>query len=200
VPTLPRRSDREHHFGASGLPAGEVRNSRPRNPGKTNGEASELFKVGRRQLQRLVELTDLPEVLINALADESSHVDATKAVRLMQHARTDVPEPERLAWLATWIAWIDEEKATLEQLNAALRANLAKDKEAKPVTVFVLQERDGQKSLRLRPIRVDAGMCAEQRQKIVANLKEAVAFVDARLLGRPTLDVGRPTRSWTSPE
>jgi ParB family chromosome partitioning protein len=142
-----------------------------RRMGKTAGEIEEIFKVGARQRQRLEELTTFPKALQNAVAD--GRVPSTHAVKLMQHARkfedTDI---------SAWIKWIADDNASMKQLNAALKEEVADGKRGQPVELFVAKEKDGRRSLRIRPISIDESLSAKQRKALLKDLKRVIGFVE----------------------
>lgn len=144
-----------------------------RRMGKSNAEVNEIFKVGSRQRQRLEELTNLPKSLQIAIAD--GKVSSTNAVRLMQHARKHkLPASE----LQNWIDRIADEKPSYVQLGKDLKTSVVKDKKAQTIDVFVDASKDGVKALRVRPIRIDASLSADQRKALVADLKKMIGFVE----------------------
>ncbi len=144
-----------------------------RNLGKSNREIEQLFKVGERQRQRLQELTTFPKTLQEAIADDDANMDATKAVRLMQHARKH-PDTD----IDGWIKRVDDEELTQADLSKALRESIAEEKRGQPVEFFVKWKKNGQESLRVRPITIDAGMTKKQRASLVEDLKWMIEFVE----------------------
>jgi len=143
-----------------------------RRMGKTTAEIGELFKVGKRQVQRLQKLVNFPEELQDAVADGS--VSSTNAVRLMQHIDQH-PEAD----LSAWIARIKEGELTYTQLNKALKEEAAQDKGDTPVEFYVPREKDGKKSLRIRPISISEDMNEDQRKKLIKDLQAVLKFVKA---------------------
>lgn len=149
---------------------------------KTNAEIENIFRIGARQRQRLESITTFPDALKTAITDD--RVSSTLAVRLMQHARQHVQKTgatwttETVAWVKRWIAWITDNSATLEKLNSALREEVSEKREENPIEFCVPQTRDGKKSLRIRPISIDASLTAAQRKKLVEDLKTTIKFVE----------------------
>ena len=141
-----------------------------RDLGATPAEIEELFQVGSRQRQRLEKLTTFPETLQTAISDE--HVSTTNAIRLMQHADQH-PDTD----VDAWIQRIRDEKMTYAQLNKALKMMVAQTREQRNIELFVERDKNGVKSLRVRPISIDASLTPDQRTALVADLKRAVAFV-----------------------
>jgi len=157
-----------------------------RGMGRSNAEIEDIFRIGSRQRQRLEALTTFPDVLKEAIAEEN--VDSTKAVRLMQHARQHVQKDfsldpgwsaDTVKWVKQWIAWIVKEGASLEALIKALKEELADEKHDQPIEFCVPQEKDGRKSLRIRPIAIDAALTPAQRKKLIEDLKTTIRFVES---------------------
>ena len=141
-----------------------------RRMGKTTAEIGELFKVGKRQIQRLQKLVDFPEELQDAVADD--RVSSTNAVRLMQHVdqypKTDV---------SAWIKRIEEEKLTYKDLNKLLKEAATDKDEEKPIEFFKEREKNGVKSLRIRPIAISSDLTEGQRKKLIKDLNAVLKFV-----------------------
>ena len=142
-----------------------------RGMGKSTAEVEEIFRVGARQRQRLEELTRFPPRLQEAVAAE--RVSSTNAVRLMQHVRR-YPQAD----LKKWIAWIEENNATYGSLGKALRQEAAASEEAAPIELYVERERDGKKSVRIRPIAIDGSITSAQKTKLLEDLKAVMEFVE----------------------
>ena len=143
-----------------------------RRMGKSTAEIQEIIQVGSRQVERLQKLTTFPQPLQAAVAD--GRVPSTHAVRLMQHAGkhpdTDVDR---------WIQWIAENSATMSALNRELKAEVDEEKMARPIELFVEREKNGKKSLRVRPISIDDSLPVAQRKDLVEALKSAIHFVES---------------------
>jgi ParB/RepB/Spo0J family partition protein len=148
-----------------------------RRTGKTNAEVAEVFNVGKRQIERLQELTKLPADMQDALADQRAGFDATKAVRIMQYARK--ASGKRADALAKkWLDWTLREQATYQQLNAALKADESRKRESRPIKLYVEQTKAGEMSLRVRPISIDTSLSAEQKRALLKDLRAVVEFVE----------------------
>lgn len=141
--------------------------------GRTHEEIEQLFKIGARQRQRLQEITTFPESLQEAIADEDSAMDSTKAVRLMQHMRKH-PKSD----IDAWIKRVEDQRMTLAQLNRALRESVAEQRAAGPIEFYVRRNKRGRESLRIRPIKVDETLTAEQRGALLKDLKAVIEFVE----------------------
>lgn len=144
-----------------------------RGMGKSTAEVNEIFKVGSRQRQRLEELTNLPKGVQLAIAE--AKVSSTNAVRLMQHARKHkLPDSE----IQNWVDTIAEGKPSYNDLGKQLKASVVQDKAARSIELFVDTTKNGQKSLRVRPIRIDASLSADQRSALAADLRRMLTFVE----------------------
>ena len=144
-----------------------------RGMGTSDAEIEDIFMVGQRQRQRLEQLTEFPEILQKAVGEEK--VTVTNAVRLMQHAGKFEDYPEMK--LNTWIERIVDENMTTKDLNSALQAELAGEKKGKPIEFFVEGQKNGEKSLRIRPIAIDRSLNEEQKESLIGDLEAVLEFV-----------------------
>lgn len=145
-----------------------------RRMGKSTAEVNEIFKVGTRQRQRLEELTNLPKGMQLAIAD--GKLSSTNAVRLMQHARKyKLPDSE----IQNWVDTIAESKPSYNELGRLLKASIAQGKAERLIKLFADTSKDGHKSLRVRPIRIDGSLSPEQRKALADDLRHVLKFVES---------------------
>jgi ParB family chromosome partitioning protein len=87
-----------------------------RETGKTVEQVAELYRLSDRQVRRLQELQDYPDVVRRAVADEESGVTTTHALLLMQAERR-----YRAFDVAAWIRRVRKERLSVDDLRQAIR-------------------------------------------------------------------------------
>ncbi len=132
--------------------------------GLPDEEIRQTFEIGTRQLQRLLQLTNLPPNLKEAVA--TSQIKSTLALRLMQQVRK-FPDTD----LDHWIDWIITNQATPSSLSAALRKEIANAPLA-PLATY------SGSSARIRSIRIDNNLSAGQRKAVLKELKSLIEFIN----------------------
>ncbi|HLD00505.1 MAG TPA: hypothetical protein VJC39_02070 [Candidatus Nanoarchaeia archaeon] len=146
--------------------------------GHSKAEAEELFKLGRRQLQRLEKLTTFPQVLQDALANnDTPALDATKAGCLMQYLSKHVPPEQIEEEIKTWIELINQENFSVSDLKHSLDELIADKNKRSPLQLYVPRNKGGKASLRLRPIIIDTSLTNEQRDALIREIEEVIRFI-----------------------
>ncbi len=140
-----------------------------RKMGQTNAGLAEVFKLGRRQLQRLRKLTEFPPEVQDAIA--AGRVPTTHAIRVMQHVNAHGGSA------AEWMDWIESEGASARQLGQRLRQS-ADAAAPSHLVLFTREDKGGRSGLRVRPLRVDEAMRTADREQLLASLRELILFVE----------------------
>jgi hypothetical protein len=132
--------------------------------GISDQEIQQTFEIGERQVQRLLQLTDLPPNLSQAVA--TSQIKSTLALRLMQHARKH-PSTD----IDYWLNWIIANNASVSSLSAALRKHLSKAPRP-PLATYTSN------SARIRSTRIDHNLSPAQRKNLLKQLHTLINFIN----------------------
>jgi Cys-tRNA synthase (O-phospho-L-seryl-tRNA:Cys-tRNA synthase) len=77
--------------------------------------------------------------------------------------------------LAKWIKRVKDEELTVLQLKKAIISEVAEKEEEKLIELFQEIEKEGKKTIRFRPVKIDPyGLSPEQKEKLIKDLTNLI--------------------------
>lgn len=137
--------------------------------------AQSIFRLSRKQVERLQSLTKLPQVLQDAISD-GTHFKTTHALVLKQ-----IVDKHKLVDFdyAAWVAFVEKDGTSIRNLKKAVIDEIEGDKEGEKRTVFAAGKdtKTGAMFLRFSPVRLELDkMSTEQKEALVVELRDALGL------------------------
>lgn len=144
---------------------------------KVGDIAKDLFGLSRRQVERLQKLTDLPEVVQEAISNDA--ISTTLAVVLKQlHDKHGAKAVD----LAYWVKRASAEQLSVVQVKKAIKKHLTDAGERTPPSLFrtVKDKKSGATVFRLNPLLIAPhAMVRDERERTAAELRHLLGLVEA---------------------
>lgn len=138
-----------------------------RQQGKSQEQVARLYRLSDRQVRRLQELLDYPDVVKRAIDDEQSGVTTTHAMLIMQASRKHGSKFD----VGSWVAKVRRNKLAVEDIKRMIRKELGGGRRPR----FSFRRRGDRIALNLAAFRVapeaTRAKVIEQLESVVTDMK-----------------------------